>query len=278
MAQFSAEQRSSGRQIWTHSCDAITLPNNLNGQVALVTDASRGIGRAIAIKLAELGANVVVNYNGSAAAAAEVVAAIKALGNGAQAVAIQADVSSVADADRLVAETVKAFGRLDVLVNNAGVFRGGATDQLLLDDYHKLIGINIHGVYYTTRAAIPVIADGGAIINISSIASKSFIPGYPNVAYSATKGFVDALTRGVAAELSPRRIRVNTVSPGPTHSDMASSLGEQRAQQLVDMSFFKRLGTPEDTAEAFAFLAVPRSGAWFTGQNLVSAGGAVFSL
>ncbi|KAL2920351.1 hypothetical protein HK105_200424 [Polyrhizophydium stewartii] len=258
--------------------DIKTLPNNLNGQVALVTGASRGIGRAIAIKLAELGANVVVNYNGSAAAAAEVVAAIKALGNGAQAVAIQADVSSVADADRLVAETVKAFGRLDVLVNNAGVFRGGLTDQLPLDDYHKLVGANIHGVYYTTRAAIPAIADGGAIINISSVVSKTAIPGFPNAAYSATKGFVDALTRGVAAELSPRKIRVNTVSPGPTSSDMINSLDQQTVDQLAQSTFFKRLGTPEDIAEAVAFLAVPRSGAWFTGQNLVSAGGATFSL
>ncbi|KAL2920364.1 hypothetical protein HK105_200437 [Polyrhizophydium stewartii] len=174
--------------------------------------------------------------------------------------------------------TVKAFGRLDVLVNNAGVFRGGLTDQLPLDDYHKLVGANIHGVYYTTRAAIPAIADGGAIINISSVVSKTAIPGFPNAAYSATKGFVDALTRGVAAELSPRKIRVNTVSPGPTSSDMINSLDQQTVDQLAQSTFFKRLGTPEDIAETVAFLAVPRSGAWFTGQNLVSAGGATFSL
>nr|KAJ3404527.1 hypothetical protein HK105_003895 [Polyrhizophydium stewartii] len=266
--------------------DIKTLPNNLNGQVALVvlskqslvTDASHGIGRAIANKLAELGANVVVNYNGSAAAAAEVVAAIKALGNGAQAVAIQADVSSVADADRLVAETVKAFGRLDVLVNNAGVFRVAPTDQLPLDDYHHLVGANIHGVYYTTRAAIPVIADGGAIINISAIASKVTFPNMPNAAYMATKGFIEAFTRGVAAELSPRKIRVNTVSPGVTYSDMLQGASEQALEHVKQTTPLGRIGTPEDIAEAVAFLAVARSGAWFTSQNLLSTGGIGFSL
>ncbi|KAL2920344.1 hypothetical protein HK105_200417 [Polyrhizophydium stewartii] len=244
--------------------DIKTLPNNLNGQVVAVTGALRGIGRAIAIKLAELGANIVVTY-GSTGSAAEVVAAIEALGNGAQAIAIQADVSSVADAGRLADETVKVFGRLDVLVNNAGVLRPGLTDKLPLNQFGRLLRTNVPSTYYVSRAAFGILQDGGAVISISSVATKTRDPSYPITAYTAAKGFIEALTRGLAAELSPSGSRIYVVSPGYTLTDMLAVNSNEVTRGGEQKPLFK----PEDVAEAVAFLAVPRSSAWSTNQKLV---------
>ncbi|KAJ3283648.1 hypothetical protein HDU79_008883 [Rhizoclosmatium sp. JEL0117] len=246
------------------------LQSDLKNKVAIVTGASRGIGRAIAIKFASLGANVVVNYAGNKSAADEVVASIHALG--AQAIAIQADVSNEQDANRLINETLAHFKKIDVLVNNAGVFLGNPVHAETTEQYRKILAINVDGTFFVTRAAVPHIQEHGTIINLSSVVTKSPFPGVS--VYTLSKGAVEGFTRALAVELAPRNIRVNAISPGFTDSDMLRSGGDALAKQGVEASLFKRLGSPEDIAEAAAFFAVPRSGAWVTGANLLSNGGA----
>eukprot|EP00842_Homolaphlyctis_polyrhiza_P003108 jgi/Hompol1/3799/HPOL_006787-RA len=257
--------------------DLKTLPADLTGKVALITGASRGIGRATALKLASLGASIAVNYASNADAANEVVNLIKALGTGAKAVALQADVGNPQDAHRLVSETVAHLGRLDILINNAGVFLGGPLTSFSEADYKKTIDTNIHGTYYVTQAAVKVIQDHGAIVNTSSIVTKTPLE-FPTSAYILSKGAVEAFTRAIAMELAPRRIRVNTVSPGFTLSDMSRSGGDALLEAGVKSCPLGRLGSPEDIAESIAFLVVPRTGAWITGQNIMSSGGIGFAL
>ncbi|KAI8898591.1 short-chain dehydrogenase/reductase SDR [Globomyces pollinis-pini] len=246
------------------------LPKDLNQNVALVTGGSRGIGRGIALKLASLGANIAINYNANEEAALKVISEIELMG--VKAIAIKGDVSKVEDANRIVDETFKTFGRLDVLVNNAGVYLGSPIHLETDSQYHKTMGVNVNGTFFITRAAVPKLTNGGAIINISSIVSKE---GRPDISvYTMSKAAIDGLTRALASELAPRGIRVNAVSPGFTESDMLSSGGDVLANIGIDASLFKRLGTPEDIAETVAYLAVPCSGSWVTGSNLDASGGA----
>ncbi|KAJ3019280.1 UNVERIFIED_CONTAM: hypothetical protein HDU68_010735 [Siphonaria sp. JEL0065] len=255
---------------YTTSAPLASLPTDLHGKVALVTGGSRGIGRAIALKFASLGANVVINYSSSKQAAESVVAEIQQLGK--KAIAIEGNVANEADANRLIESTISHFKRLDVLVNNAGVFTGSPVESVTTEDYRKTVGVNIDGVFYVTRAAVPHISENGTILNVSSIITKS---PFPNVSvYTLTKAAVEGFTRALAVELAPRKIRVNAISPGYTDSDMLRGGGDGFVAAGIEASVFKRLGTPEDIAETAAFLAVPRSGAWVTGANILSNGGA----
>src|SRR6476646_10441378 len=187
------------------------MMSKLTGKVAIVTGASKGIGAAIAKSLAADGASVVVNYASSKAGAEKVVAAIT--GKGGKAVAVQADVSKPEDIHRLFAETKRAFGRLDVLVNNAGVYDFVPLEAITPEHFHKQFGLNVLGLILTTQEAVKHFgAAGGSVVNIGSIVGKVAVPNA--TVYSATKAAVDSITRTLGAELGPRKVRVNAVNPG----------------------------------------------------------------
>jgi len=242
---------------------------SLQGKVALVTGASRGIGQAIALRLARDGAAVVVNYAGSEQQAQEVVAGIEKAGG--QAVAAQADVSRVADVVRLFDAAFERFGRLDILVNNAGIILYKPVADVTEQEYDRLFAVNVKGTFFACQQAAKRMADGGRIINFSSSTTAMMLPRYG--AYVATKGAVEQLTHILARELGPRQITVNVVSPGPTDTELfhAGKTPEQ-VQRLAQAAAFGRLGRPEEIAEVVAFLASDAAG-WVTGQNIRVNGG-----
>lgn len=248
--------------------------NNLNGKIAIVTGASKGIGAGIARKLAAAGAAVAVNYSSSQAAADEVVAAITKAGG--KAVAIQGDVSKAADVQRLFAETKKLLGGLHILVNNAGVFRFGPLEELTEEDFHWHYNINVLGPILATKEALKYFGpDGGSVVNISSIVGSH--PRVPGVLYASTKGAVDTLTRGLAQELAPRKIRVNAIAPGTTETDGTAAIGlfdGENRDQMSAATPLGRLGRPDDIADAVVFLAGDDS-AWVTGEILRASGGLI---
>ena len=248
------------------------MSKKLEGQVAVVTGASKGIGAAIAEHLAAAGAAVVVNYASSRAGAEAVVDRIrKAEG---KAVAVQADVSKLEDVRRLFAETNKAFGKLDILVNNAGIYEFSPLEAITAEHFHKQFDLNVLGLLLTTQEAVKHFgSSGGSIVNISSVAAMS-APANASV-YSATKASVVAITRSLAQELGPRRIRVNAVNPGVVETEGLHSAG------IADSEFRKaaeaqtplgRIGQPQDIAPAVVFLASSES-AWTTGETLYITGG-----
>lgn len=248
--------------------------SRLDGKVALVTGASKGIGAGIAKGLAEAGAAVVVNYAGDRAGAEAVVQAIVA-GNG-RAVAVQADVSRAADVARLLAETKRSFGALDILVNNAGVYRPTPIAEISEDEFHREFNTNVLGPLLMIRAAIDLIGPrGGSVINIGSVASQMHPPGY--VIYAATKAALDAVTGSLAKELAPRKIRVNSINPGATFSEGTHAaglygVGNELEKQLVAMTPLGRLGQPSDIAPVAVFLASDES-EWLTGEIIFASGG-----
>jgi 3-oxoacyl-[acyl-carrier protein] reductase len=246
--------------------------SNLDGKVALVTGASKGIGAAIAKALAGAGAAVVVNYSSDKAGAEKTVAAIQT--GGGKAVAVQADMSKAADITRLFAEGKKAFGRLDVLVNNAGVFKFTSLEDADPAEFHRQFDINVLGTILAAReAARHFGTEGGSIINISSVVSTAAIAG--SVIYSATKGAVDAVTRVLAAELGPRGIRVNTLAPGMVETEgthTAGFIGSDFQKGLESQTPLGRIGQPDDIARIAVFLASDASG-WVTGDRITGAGG-----
>lgn len=241
---------------------------DLTGKRALVTGASRGIGRAIALSLAKAGADVVITYEKSADKAQAVVDGIRALGRTGH--AIQADSASVPAIVQAVARTVDALGGLDILVNNAGIARGGPLDAMSLEDINAVIDVNIRGVVVATQAALPHLNQGGRIITIGScLANRVASPGIS--VYSMSKSALNSFTRGLARELGPRGITVNLVHPGPTDSDMNPADGEQAdsQRQLIALGHY---GKPEDVAAAVVFLASPEAGQ-ITGAGLDVDGG-----
>ena len=245
--------------------------SNLNDKVAVVTGASKGIGAAIAKRLSEAGAAVVVNYSSGKEDADRVVGDIKA--NSGKAIAIKGDVAQAADMQRLFAETKKAFNRLDVLVNNAGVYKFLPLEEITEDEFHREFNINVLGTLLATKEAVKYFGpNGGSVINMSSIASA----GEPTAAiYSGTKGAVDAITRGLAAELGPRKIRVNAIAPGGvetegTHS--AGIVGSDFEKAMIAGTPLGRFGQPDDIARVAVFLASDDS-AWLTGERLTASGG-----
>jgi 3-oxoacyl-[acyl-carrier protein] reductase len=246
--------------------------SDLKGKVAVVTGASKGIGAGIAKSLGAAGAAVTVNYASGREGAERVVAAIKA--DGGKAIAVQADVAKAADVRRLFAETKKAFGRLDVLVNNAGIYRFQPLDDITEDEFHSLFNTNVLGTILATKeAAKHFDASGGSVINISSVASEEAVP--TASVYSATKGAVDAVTRVLAAELGPRKIRVNAIAPGGVETEgthAAGVIGSDFEKQMIARTALGRLGQPDDVARVAVFLASDDA-AWLTGERLAASGG-----
>jgi 3-oxoacyl-[acyl-carrier protein] reductase len=243
----------------------------LSGKVAVVTGASKGIGAAIAEELAKDGASVVVNYSSSAAGAEAVVAKIKAAGGKAK--ALCADVSKPAEARQLIDAAVSEFGRIDILVNNAAVYDFLPLHQITEAHFDRMFDLNVRGLLFATQAAAGAFGDrGGSIINIGSMASLSPPPG--GSVYSATKGAVDVLTRGLAAELGPKKILVNAVLPGPVETEGTQSMAEwsQFKAMLLPLTPLGRVGQPRDIAPVVSFLASEDAG-WITGQILQAAGG-----
>ena len=244
----------------------------LAGKVAVVTGASKGIGASIAKHLAAEGAAVVVNYASSKEGADKVVAEITSAGG--KAVAVKANVAKKADIDQLFAETKKAFGPVDVLVNNAGVFEFLPIEEINEDHFHRQFGLNVLGLILTTQEALKYFnPDGGSIINTSSLVSTYTPPG--SAVYSATKASVDAITKVFAKELGPRKIRVNSVNPGMVVTEGAQAGGfieGEFRKQIEKQTPLGRIGQPEDIATAVVFFASADS-AWISGETLVVAGG-----
>lgn len=249
------------------------MAGRLDGRVALVTGGSRGIGAAIAKRLASEGATVAVNYSRSASAAEEVVGAITSAGGRAR--AFGADVSTEDGAESLVADVVGAFGGLDIVVNNAGVFAMAPLEDVDRESARRVFELNVFGVLSVTRAALKHLPDGGAgrpggrVINISSIVGDGQAAG--GSVYWASKAAVNSITRSLAEELGPRGITVNAVSPGITETDMTAGADEM-IEQMVSQTPLGRVGQPEDMAGPVAFLASDDAG-WVTGQVLHASGG-----
>lgn len=245
----------------------------LAGKVAVVTGASKGIGAAIAEKLGVEGASVVVNYASDKAGAEKVVKKIQATGS--KAVAVKANVAQQAEIKTLIDESVKAFGKIDILVNNAGVYEFRPLEQVDEEHFRKHFDLNVFGLLLTTKEAAKYInGDGGSIINVSSIAAKTPIAN--SAVYSATKGAVDVITRALALELGPRKIRVNSLSPGLTDTEgVRTQQGEDETFRNLAISRtpLGRVGTSEDIASAALFLASEDSG-WITGEVIPVGGGA----
>jgi len=244
----------------------------LSGKVAIVTGASKGIGAGIAKGLAAEGASVVVNYASSGAGAEQVVKEITK--DGGKAIAIQGDVSKAADVKRVFTETKKAFGRLDVLVNNAGVYQFAPLDEITEEQFHRHFNTNVLGLLLATREAAKYFGEeGGSVINIGSTASQVTPP--TTVVYTATKGAVDAVTHVLAKELGPRKIRVNSINPGVIETEgvhSAGVLGSEFEKEAVKQTPLGRIGQPKDIAPIAVFLASGDSG-WLTGETLLASGG-----
>ncbi|MCJ2040346.1 glucose 1-dehydrogenase [Methylobacterium sp. J-059] len=245
--------------------------SKLAGKVAVVTGASKGIGAGIAKALAEDGAAVVVNYASSKTGAEAVVAAITAAGG--RAIAVQGDVSQAAQAQAVIEAAVTAFGRLDVLVNNSGVYDFAAIEEITEAHYRKLFDVNVLGVLLATQAAAKHLGEGGSIVNISSAITHVHTP--TAAVYAGTKGALNAISGVLANELAPRRIRVNTVSPGyvvteGTHS--AGIAGSEMEAGFVAQTPLGRAGAPDDIARVVAFLASDDA-RWLTGEVITASGG-----
>jgi 3-oxoacyl-[acyl-carrier protein] reductase len=244
----------------------------LEGKVAIITGASKGIGAGIAKQFAAEGASVVVNYASSKDAAEKVVKAITAKGG--KAIAVQGDIARQADIERVFAETKKQFGKLDILVNNAGVYEFSPIDGITGEHFHKQFDLNVLGLILASKEAAKYIdGNGGSIINISSIVSTA-APATATV-YSATKGAVDTATKSLAKELGPRNIRVNAINPGMVLTEGVQTAGLDQSDFRKDLESrtpLGRIGKVEDIAPAAVFFASNDS-SWITGETLVIAGG-----
>jgi 3-oxoacyl-[acyl-carrier protein] reductase len=245
--------------------------NKLSGKVAVVTGASKGIGAAIAKSFAAEGASVVVNYVSSKAGADAVVSAITAAGG--KAVAVGGDVSKAAEAQGIVDAAIKNYGRLDVLVNNSGVYEYAPIEAITEDHFHRMFNINVLGLILTTQAAVKHLGEGGSIINVGSVVSRVTPPA--SSVYTGTKGAVDAITGVLARELGPRKIRVNALNPGLVQTEGTRTAGFQGTDfesSVVAQTPLGRVGQVGDIASVAVFLASDDS-AWLTGEQILASGG-----
>ncbi|SFV35322.1 SDR family NAD(P)-dependent oxidoreductase [Hyphomicrobium facile] len=247
--------------------------SDLKGKVAIVTGASKGIGAEIARALAAAGAAVAVNYASSKEGAEKVVADIKS--NGGKAIAVKGSVANADDIKNIFAETKKAFGSLDILVNNAGVYAFQPLEGVTDGEFQRQFNTNVLGTILAAQEAAKYFGpEGGSIINVSSVVSLAAFPN--TVVYSATKGAVDAVTRVLAAELGPKKIRVNTIAPGLVETEGVHTmgvLGTDFEKSAVAQTPLGRVGQPDDIAKVAVFLASDESG-WITGDRLTVSGGA----
>jgi 3-oxoacyl-[acyl-carrier protein] reductase len=245
--------------------------SKLKGKVAVVTGASKGIGAGIAKALAAEGASVVVNYASSKAGADDVVAAIKKAGG--TAVAVQGDVSKAADAQAIIDAATKNYGRLDILVNNSGVYEFSPIEAITEEHFHRIFNTNVLGVLLTTQAAVKHLGEGGSIINIGSGASRLTPP--TTAVYTGTKGALDAITGVLARELGPRKIRVNSINPGMVETEGTHTggfIGSDFEKALISQTPLGRIGQVWDIAPVAVFLASDDS-QWLTGELIIASGG-----
>ena len=245
--------------------------SKLTGKVAVVTGASKGIGAAIAKSLAAERASVVVNYASSKAGADTVVAAITAAGG--KAVAVGGDVSKAAEANGIIDAAIKNYGRLDILVNNSGVYEFTPIEAITEEQFHKAFNVNVLGLLLTTQAAVKHLSEGASIINVGSVASRITPPN--SAVYAGTKGAVDAITGVLSRELGPKKIRVNTINPGVVETEGTHSggvIGSDFEKAAIAQTPLGRIGQPGDIASIAVFLASEDS-AWLTGEQLLATGG-----
>ena len=245
--------------------------SKLKGKVAVVTGASKGIGAGIAKALAAEGASVVVNYASSKAGADDVVAAIKKAGG--TAVAVQGDVSKAAEAQAIIDAAVKSYGRLDILVNNSGVYELLPIEAITEEHFHRIFNTNVLGVLLTTQAAVKHLGEGGSIINIGSGASRLTPP--TSAVYTGTKGALDAITGVLARELGPRKVRVNSINPGMVETEGTHTggfIGSDFEKALVAQTPLGRIGQAWDIAPIAVFLASDDA-QWLTGEQIIASGG-----
>jgi 3-oxoacyl-[acyl-carrier protein] reductase len=245
--------------------------SKLTGKVAVVTGASKGIGAAIAKALAAEGASVVVNYSSSKSGAEAVLAAITKAGG--KAVAVQGDVSKAADAQRIIGTAIRTYGRLDILVNNSGVYETSPLVEMTGEQFHKHFNINVLGLLLITQAAVRHLNEGGSIINMGSVVTRTTPPNW--AVYAGSKGAVDTITGVLARELGPKKIRVNTISPGVVETEGTHSsgvVGSDFETAAVAQTPLGRIGQPRDIAAIAVFLASEDSG-WLTGERLIASGG-----
>jgi 3-oxoacyl-[acyl-carrier protein] reductase len=248
------------------------MSKKLSGKVAIVTGASKGIGASIALHLAKEGASVAVNYSSSKEGADRVVEEI--VQNGGKAIAIQGDMTKQKDITSLLDQTIKTYGKLDILVNNAGVYEFNPLENVTTENFHKMFDLNVLGLLLATKEAVKHFgSSGGNVINISSVASTA---GIANASvYSATKAAVDAITKTLAKELGPKKIRVNSVNPGMVETEGVATAGFLESdfrKQIEKETPLGRIGKPKDVAPAVVFLATDDA-SWITGETLYISGG-----
>ena len=247
------------------------MSNKLSNKVAIVTGASKGIGAAIAKSLAAEGASVVVNYASSKTGAEAVVAAITQAGG--TAIAVGGDVSKAAEAQGIVDAAVAKFGRLDIVVNNSGIYAFSPLESITEESFHQMFNVNVLGLLLVTQAAAKHLGEGGSIINISSGVTTIYPPG--SSVYTGTKGAVDAITGVLSKELGPRKIRVNAINPGMVETEgtvTGGFIGSDFERVLVAQTPLGRVGAPKDIADIAVFLASEDS-AWLTGEQFLATGG-----
>lgn len=245
------------------------MNNQTLSKVAIVTGGSRGIGRAISIKLSEMGASVVFNYVNDKESAEKLVEDIGIKGG--NAIALKADVGVVSDIERMFELAVSTYGRLDYLINNAGIATYKKVENFSEEEFDRICNINLKGVFFCCREAARLMADNGVIVNIGSTVTRVMLPTYG--AYAATKGAVEQITKVLAKELGSRGIRVNTLSPGPVDTELfRRGKTTEQIDQMASMASLGRIGNVDDIADMVALLIDERSG-WVTGQNILANGG-----
>lgn len=274
---FSLDRHSSfdgcGPAWRTQIRNEVLMSKKLEDKVAVITGASKGIGKAIAAAMADEGASVVLNYASDKAGADDAVREIRSKGG--KAISVQADLSNFGDIERLFSETWDAFGRVDTLVNNAGVYEFRPLEEVTPEHFHKQFNINVLGLILASKEAAKYMGgEGGSIINVSSLAATAAMSGAS--VYSATKGAVNTITLSLSQELGPRKIRVNSLSPGMVETEgfhTAGLHGSAMQVQVEQATPLGRIGLPTDIAPIAVFLASDQDSGWLTGQVVVASGG-----